>query len=48
MKEIEAIGPTNQGNVWTITFQTVAARQLVVAVAHFFIRSCRAVVAGSP
>jgi len=48
MKEIEAIGPTNQGNVWTITFQTVAARQRVVAAAHFFIQSSRAVIAGSP
>ena len=31
MKEIETIGPSNQGNVCSLTFQSVAARQRFVA-----------------
>ena len=48
MNEIKAIGPSNQGNVWSLTFQSVAARQRFVAAGHFFVGSRRAVVAGAP
>ena len=47
MKEIEAIGPSNQGNVWSLTFQSVAARQRFVAAGHLFVGSRRAVGAGA-
>jgi hypothetical protein len=48
IRDIEAFGPLNQDNVWNITFSTVAARQRFVAAGNFFIRSCRAVIAGAP
>jgi len=48
MSEVEAIGPTNEGKVWSITIQSVAARHRFVAAGYFFVRSRRAVVAGAP
>jgi hypothetical protein len=44
---IEAIGPSNQSHIWSITFETAAAKQLFVAAGDFFVGGRRAVVAGS-
>ena len=44
---IEAIGPTNLGHVWTISFDSLSAKTTFVEAGDFDIGSCRAVVAGS-
>jgi len=46
LQELEAIGPSNQGHVWNITFQTMGAKEKFVAGGDFFVGDKRAQVAG--